>query len=382
MQAGCRSACRPALCLAIVAGCSAPSAPVVRLDTADAKNPTISVTGLSRGDLAALTRANLSRDAWPAVLRVSISADAAPVAGAYTVDHGAIVFTPLLPLEPGRPYHVVFDPSAVPGAALAHLTKISSVVSRPGQGTATRTRVAALYPSAQTVPANLLRMYIEFNGPMGSRGGQDYIQVVDAQRRPIADALLPLDTGLWNPDHTRFTVLFDPGRVKRGILPNRTMGRALKPGDTFTLLVRGGWPDAQGNPTVATFGRAYLVGPPIERGLDPAAWRISSPPAGSREALLVDFPWPLDRGLLQRAITVHRGDVVVPGQSQIADGETQWTFAPTEPWQIGDYSLSVLPELEDVSGNRIGHAFETLSSGRDDTHQPPAHVPFRVGQRR
>jgi hypothetical protein len=66
----------------------------------------------------------------------------------------------------------------------------------------------------------------------------------------------------------------------------------------------------------------------------------------------------------------------------IADGETQWTFAPTEPWQTGDYNLSVLPELEDVSGNRIGHAFETLSSGGDDTHQPPAHVPFRVGQRR
>jgi hypothetical protein len=380
-MAGFRSAWLPALCLAIVAGCSAPS-PAIWLNLGTPGAPTIFVTGLSHRDLGTLRQANLSREAWKSVLRVSVSADAAPVLGTYAVEQNAIVFTPAFPLDPGRAYYVVFDPSALPGAPLPHLTKISTVVTPPAAAATAATRVAALYPSAQTVPANLLRMYIEFNGPMGSRGGQDYIQVVDAQHHPIADALLPLDTGLWNPDHTRFTVLFDPGRVKRGILPNRTMGRALKPGETFTLLVRGGWPDAHGNPTVATFGRAYLVGPPIERGLDPAAWRISSPPAGSREALLVDFPWPLDRGLLQRAITVHRGDVVVPGQSQIADGETQWTFAPTEPWQTGDYNLSVLPELEDVSGNRIGHAFETLSPGGDDTHQPPAHVPFRVGQRR
>ncbi len=30
---------------------------------------------------------------------------------------------------------------------------------------------------------------------------------------------------LWNEDRTRFTVLYDPGRVKRGILPNEEMGR-------------------------------------------------------------------------------------------------------------------------------------------------------------
>jgi hypothetical protein len=285
----------------------------------------------------------------------------------------------MFPLDPGRPYEVLFDPSAVPGARLAHLPKISTVVSRPAIATSSTTKVAAVYPSADTVPANLLRMYVEFSAPMGSRGGQDYIEILDAQRRPVEDALLPLDTGLWNPEHTRFTVLFDPGRVKRGILPNRQSGRPLKPGETFTLLVRGGWPDAQGVPLGTTFTREYHVGPAVERGLDPQQWKMAPPLAGSRDLLVVEFPAPLDHGLLQRGLSVSREGVAVTGQSRIQAGEQQWIFAPYDSWRPGEYVLSALPELEDVSGNRVGHAFETRSSGEDDTHQPPARLPFRVG---
>lgn len=56
------------------------------------------------------------------------------------------------------------------------------------------------------------------------------MRILDEQGREIEDPFLPLDTELWSHDATRFTVLFDPGRVKRGILPNVEMGRALYPG--------------------------------------------------------------------------------------------------------------------------------------------------------
>ena len=67
------------------------------------------------------------------------------------------------------------------------------------------------------------------------------------------DAFLPLESDFWNADHTRYTVFFDPGRVKRGILPNRDMGRALVAGRQYTLEVNADWPDAQGRRSVGTF---------------------------------------------------------------------------------------------------------------------------------
>jgi hypothetical protein len=325
-----------------------------------------------------LSRAGLTREAWTTVLRIGVSADAPPVAGQYAIADGAVRFTPMFPLDPGRPYTVVFDPSAVPGGALAAVPKISRVVSIPAGAASAPVTVASVYPTANAVPANLLRMYIEFSGPMGSRGGQEYITIKDARDQEIPDALLPLDTALWNPEHTRFTVLFDPGRVKRGILPNRRMGRPLTPGETFTLIVHAGWPDAHGVPTASTFQREYRVGPAIERGLDPRAWNVSTPPAGSREPLTVEFPWPLDRALLQRALTLARRDAPIAGDVTVPSGERRWFFTPRGVWQAGDYALVAQPELEDVAGNRVGHAFETGASDADDARARPARIPFTI----
>jgi hypothetical protein len=242
--------------------------------------------------------------------------------------------------------------------------------------TAPPTAVSAVYPGGAGVPANLLRMYIEFSAPMGSRDGQDYVTIVDGQGRDLQDAVLPLETGLWNPDHTRFTVLFDPGRVKRGILPNRRAGRPLHPGDTFAIVVRRGWPDGRARPLGADFRREYRVGPAVERALNPADWRVTPPAAGSRDPLVVEFPWPLDRGLAQRAIGVAAGDASVGGSTRIEDGERRWTFVPAQPWQARPHAVVAQPELEDPSGNRIGRAFETLDT-TDDTHRPPARIPFQ-----
>lgn len=323
----------------------------------------------------------MSREAWASVFRVSVAGDhvgtVPPVAGRYAVTDGAVRFTPMFPLDAGRAYDVVFDPAALTGGALARVSKTSRVVSMPAGPRTAPTTVAAVYPTGPTVPANLLRMYVEFSSGMGTRTGQDYITILDAKGAGIPGALLPLDTDLWNGDHTRFTILFDPGRVKRGILPNRMMGRPLKPGGTFTIVVRPGWPDARGAPLVSEFRKEYRVGPPIERPLSATQWRIAAPAAGSREPLRLTFPAPLDHGLVQRALSVVRGDAVLAGDVQVDKGETEWRFVPRNAWTPGDYAVSVLPVLEDPAGNRIGRAFEAISPD-DDTHAPPARAPFTI----
>ncbi len=337
---------------------------------------------MSRGDLAAFERAKLSTESWAAVFRVSVAQEGGPssavaVAGRYAVVDGTIRFTPMYPLDAGRRYEVVFDPASASGAGLGHLTKISRQVSMPAAAPTPPVTVTAVYPTGPAVPSNLLRMYIEFSGPMGSRTGQDYITIVDPMGAEMKGALLPLDTDLWNPEHTRFTILFDPGRVKRGILPNRTMGRPLRPGDAFTLVIRREWPDAHSKPLAAEFRKDYRVGPPIERPLSITRWRVEAPAAGSREPLRVTFPAALDHGLVQRALSVLRGDAVVSGDVSIANRETEWRFVPRDPWTAGDYAVTVLPVLEDPSGNRIGQAFETLTPDEDNAAKP-ARLPFTI----
>ena len=172
-------------------------------------------------------------------------------------------------------------------------------------------------------------------------------------------------------------MLFDPGRVKRGILPNRAMGRPLKPGDSFSLVVGRQWPDAQGEFLATDFRKDYRVGPPIERPLDLKAWRVETPPAGSREPLRIAFPSALDHGLALRALTVVRGESAIAGDVGVEPGETAWRFTPRDAWSAGDYALSILPALEDPTGNRISRAFEARSP-EDDTQQAPFTLPFRI----
>jgi hypothetical protein len=54
--------------------------------------------------------------------------------------------------------------------------------------------------------------------------------MVDERGRPVDIPFLPVQADFWNADHTRYTLFFDPGRVKQGILPNEQLGRPLRAG--------------------------------------------------------------------------------------------------------------------------------------------------------
>jgi len=380
--------CLLALALAAAACSSPPSVPQIRLDTTNAGQPAVEVTGVSRRDRSALSKANLTSDDWSALLRVTVKGGAAqpgeeplPVAGRYEIA-ASLRFVPLFPLDPGREYDVVFDPSRISREVVPRLPAAKGVIALPAVVQVPSTVVSAVYPAGDVIPENLLRMYVHFSGPMGQQGGLDHVVLLDARGREVPDALLPLDTELWNDDRTRFTLLFDPGRVKRGILPNRRMGRPLHAGDRITLVVKKDWIDARGVPLASEFRREYRVGAADDRALDTKAWRVAAPPAGARDPLTVTFPEALDHGLLQRALGVTRAGAPVAGQLRIEDGATRWLFVPRDAWQAGDYTLVVLPILEDVAGNRIGRGFEVMSPGEaaPEEGKEPIAIPFLIGR--
>ena len=340
----------------------------------------VEVRGLSDQTLRTLDRANLSRERWTDILRVAVAADAPPVLGEYAVVDATVRFTPSFPFDEGRRYQVRFDPGRLPGAPADAGRVVEATVGRPPSSATASTSVTRVYPGGDEIPENLLRMYIEFSAPMGRKSGVEYIKLLDSAGGEITGAVLPLEYEFWSPDHTRFTVFFDPGRVKKGILPNRQMGRPLETGRSVTLAVSREWRDAHGLPLQEEFRRTFRVGAPAERPIDPASWRVEAPAAGTRDGVNVTFPKPLDHGLLMRALGVRLNGQAVDGAITIEPGETRWVFTPADPWRAGAYQLLALDILEDPAGNQIGRAFEVANARAVDKGPEPKTItlPFRV----
>jgi hypothetical protein len=377
-----------AILVAFVSACQTSStAPRIELKQPSSGLASIEVVGLPRGDLSALSASTLALEKWTALLRVTVGdvdgADRPAVLGTYTVGDGVLRFTPRFPFDPGQRYEVRFDPSRLPSSNAAEGWRgqiIRTSVTLPAPEGRAPTRVVAVFPGADDVPENLLRIYIVFSAPMSLGGANGYVQLLDEHERVVEDPFLPLDVDLWNGDRTRYTVLFDPGRVKRGILPNEEMGRALVAGRRYTLVVDEGWRDAAGQKLAAPFRRSFRAGPPADDALDPQRWRIEAPNAQTRDPLVVTFPAALDHGLLQRSLTVLLNGERVAGEVQTDAGETRWRFSPAAPWRGGAYQLHAASILEDVAGNRIGRPFEVeeLAAGRLRSEARSAVLPFSV----
>ncbi len=375
----------------VTAACGAgePASPAVRLARPDSGPAYVEVTGLSAATLASLAAGTRTPEQWASILRVAVTADSPPVVGDYRVADGALRFTPAFPFDPGRPYAVRVDPAAAGDPE----APIIATLALPASGATATTTVAEVYPSGETVPENLLRMYIHFSAPMGLSSGIAHVELLDAAGEVVEGAFLPLDYEFWDAERQRFTAFLDPGRVKRGILPNRQSGRAMTRGGRYTLVVKPAWRDSSGQPLATAFRKTFTAGPAEMQPLDTAHWKVDAPrrtgpsgPAGDdtagRQPLVVTFPKPLDRGLLLRALGVRLDGQAVDGDARVEAAETRWVFTPRRPWSTGRYELVALSILEDPAGNQIGRAFEVDNFEAVDKSPDPKTiaVPFVVGQ--
>ena len=277
-------------------------------------------------------------------------------------------FTPMFPLDPGRQYRVALRTGAANGHDDDASAPLIATVGLPRSEAVSSTVVSHIFPSSEVVPENQLRLYIHFSAPMGRSAGLEYITLIDASGAEVVDPFLPLDAEFWNDDRTRYTVFFDPGRQKRGILPNQQMGRSLEPGKRYTLVISREWRDGNGLP--------------LEGGVPPRIPRRSGGRTAARRERMASgassggharcarrstFDEPLDHGLLLRALGVTGGDgKFLDGDVKIDAGESRWSFTPRAAWKAGVYQLTALAMLEDLAGNRIGRAFEVDTFNRVD----------------
>lgn len=338
------------------------------------------VSGLSGEELRSLQAAQWNDDTWHTLFRVTVTGnDAAAVAGRYVVTAQSLQFQPRFPFDSGRSYSVRVDPSRLPAPRTGKV--IEQAVALPDRAASPAAVVTAIYPSTAVWPENLLRFYVHFSAPMSATSCAKYVHVVDDTGEEVTEALLEVEADLWNDDYSRCTVFFDPGRVKRGVGPNLKLGRAIREGRRYAIVVDAAWPDATSRPLAASYRHEFRGGPAVERALAVSDWRISAPASGTRDPLTVTFPWPLDHALLMRAVGVAWPDGRgVEGDVAVGLHETTWTFTPRQPWRSGEYRLAILTLLEDPSGNRVGRAFEIKEFEGGERRPSPERVtlPFTV----
>ena len=65
------------------------------------------------------------------------------------------------------------------------------------------------------------------------------VQVLRADSgQPLQGVFLTMDPELWDPERRRLTLLLDPGRIKRGLVPNLEAGYPLNEGNPDHLVHR------------------------------------------------------------------------------------------------------------------------------------------------
>jgi hypothetical protein len=382
----------PGIALIVFLGTAAaaqtpPAATTVRLvpgPKGELARATFDLIGLGPADLALLARDAGRRDAdgWNAIFSVGVDraapldADARPVMlGTHAVVGKALRFTPRFPLVPGLRYRAVFDPARLPpGSAGTAGGRTGVLLTLPAPAPGAPARVARIDPPAGTIPENTLKLYLHFSAPMSRGQAYEHVQLLDGDGRPVELPFLELGEELWDRAGTRLTLLFDPGRIKSGLVPRVEDGPILVAGRSYTVRVDPSWPDANGRPLGAPFEARYTAGPADATPPDPTGWAVARPAAGTRGPLVVTAPEPLDRALLESAVGLVDGaGVAVPGRVETDARATTWRFTPDRPWAAGGYRLVVATILEDLAGNGVGRPFE-VDADRPLTATTPAET--------
>jgi hypothetical protein len=296
--------------------------------------------------------AQLPAERYPDVFQISVDVpDVPPMLGQYRVEAGALVFSPQYPAQPGVKYRAV---ARIPGSA-----PITVLVDIPKPAVKSTTVVERIYPSVDVLPENQLKFYIHFSAPMARGFGYEHIVLRDERGAVVEVPFLELTEELWDPTGQRFTLFFDPGRIKRGLVSQQQLGMALKEGGRYTLSIDKGWKDAQGNPLAADFQKVFTVGPADRQSIDLRTWSVKEPASGTRNPLTLVFPEPLDHAILERDLdVVDASGAVIHGGVTIGPEEKSWIFTPDMAWKSGIYTIRLGTAIADLAGNMINRPFE------------------------
>lgn len=354
----------------------------------DTSQGVVEVTGLNAATLKQLRQANWKPDQWQRLLTVRaeqgdlITDIGLPaMLGSYRATANTLRFEPRFPLDAGVVYRATFQPDQLPGGKSSGSKPVSAVFQRPVRTAEPTTVVTQIYPSANTVPENLLKFYVHFSASMSGGHIYEHIHLLNEGGKPVELPFLEIDEELWNPEMTRLTLFIDPGRIKRGVKPLEEIGPSMEAGKTYMLVIDKDWKDGLGIPLKSNFRKTFQVGPTDREPPDPLRWKVLPPKSSTRDPLVIVFNEPMDHALAQRMIDVSSvPGTRMKGKATLEDQERRWTFAPAEAWRTGAYKFTIQTTIEDLAGNNIGKPFEVDVFEGIERHltNSTVSVPFEV----
>ena len=221
--------------------------------------------------------------------------------------------------------------------------------------------IETVYPTSDSLPENLLRIYIVFSQPMKTSGSLEKIKLFDETGNDVSHAIFNNVYELWDRDQKRLTILFDPSRIKKGLQANLAMGRVLKPGLKYSLIIKG-MEDIYGQIIQVPYKKTFRV---IEEDIlapDTNLWEINTLQPNTRAPLIINFPDMLDYGsLLGRIRVLNSEGNYINGEVKITNKEKDWQFIPEDNWGVGNYHIHIDTQLEDPSGNNLNGLFDHKS---------------------
>jgi len=293
------------------------------------------------------------------------------VLGEFSMEDGLYRFIPVVPFTAGQSYDIVHENSVILNF---QIQSTNDKMIAP--------EVMAIYPSADTIPENWLKMYLFFSKPMQEVGKSlDYIRVTKNNDTEPIEVFLELESELWNAEHTRLTLWLDPGRIKTDLIPNKEKGLPIVNGNSYTIKIDRNWRSADGITLNDDVYKTYYASDRDMKKPNLGSWEIHTPVAGLKDELIIDFKEPLDAVLSKESIRVFDDkENRVAGDHELAKFESHLIFAPEFSWSKGIYKILVDTDLEDLAGNNLNHLFDvnTKSIKNNDDTTTKNYITFNV----
>lgn len=244
------------------------------------------------------------------------------------------------------------------------------------------TYIKNIYPTSSQLPMNQLKFYIEFSAPMRLGNVFENIHLYKLPEGKLeSEAFLVTAEELWNPDKTRVTIFFDPGRIKRGVQPNLQLGLPLVEGNKYKLVIDKSWLDVNDVKLTKGFEKIFDVVSVDRESPSAENWKIDFPKTKNKSAIKIDFKEAMDFGLLHSAIViVDHENRYVEGVIKLSDNESKWMFTPKNKWLKGNYKMIINAWLEDLSGNNLNRKFDVNLNSKRDTPKniKEVQIPFKI----
>ena len=295
------------------------------------------------------------------------------IQGHYTKVGDYLVFKPYFPFESDMTYVVRTRNEKLDNTYSYQSFQIGK------KKTIERAEVISIYPLANQLPENLLRFYIYFNTPMKKGQALKYIQLRDEEGNIDQHTFMKFKQELWSADGKRLTVLFDPGRIKRGVSTNMLRGPALLEGKKYELIISGDWEDVYEQPLFVNSTKKIEVVSAYYQHIKVKNWRVNKPRKNSYDALSIHFDRIIDHALIQSMIKiVNEKENPINGHWEIIEEERSIIFIPKVKWKKGNYKIIIDSRLEDVAGNNLQNLLDHNKTDKENNSKTHHYIDLKM----